>query len=377
MKQLIKLLTLSFCFFPLSSFATPISKVTDLAIQQLMQKDHIPGMAVELYVDGKMYSDYTGYANLATKQRINSHTIFELGSITKIFTSLVLAEQVEKNIVRLNSPVSHFMKTAQFRGITLKNLATHTAGFPSNPPAQIQNTEDFSHYLADYQPTYTPGSTWIYSNFSFGVLGEALENITHENISQMYRQDILAPLHMTSTEMVVTSDDQKNYAQGYSDNNEPVAPMMLGATPSAYAIKASGDDMQQFLKAALLLPNTPKTIANAMQLTETPYYSVANSNMLQGLGWEILAVPKNAGTLLNTTTMYTPGAFPVKVFTHYAVNNQTLLINKTGFTRGFSAYIAIIPKYHAGIVILANQSVTNGDMVNTARQLLFKLTGIQ
>ena len=54
-----------------------------------------------------------------------------------------------------------------------------------------------------------------------------------------------------------------------------------------------------------------------------------------------------------------------------------LLIEKTGLTNGFSAYIAIIPKYHAGIVILANRSVKNGDIVNTARQILFKLTSIQ
>ncbi len=382
MRILKHLIIIFFCFASINSFATPFANkqiplFAHQAITQLMQKDHIPGVAVELYVNGKMYSDYNGYANLATKQRVTGNTIFEIGSITKVFTSLVLAQQVEKNIVRLHSPISHFMQTAQLRGITLENLATHTAGFPPNLPSQVNTYGAFWNYLDHYQTPYAPGSTWIYSNVSFGALGYVLEHITHESINQMYRQDILAPLHMKPIGMMVPKKYQANYAQGYVSDANPVAHSPIGIIPSAYAIKVSGNDMQQFLKAALLLPSTPKIILRAMRLTETPYYNVANPNMLQGLGWQMFSISQNTDKLLHVTAISTPGTFPVTLFTHYTQNDNALLIEKTGLTNGFSTYIAIIPKYHVGIVILANRSVKNGDIVNTARHILFNLASIQ
>lgn len=358
----------------------PGALIVKQTILPWMQKNKIPGVAVDIYLHGQPSAYFFGYASLATKMPIKSDTIFELGSITKLFTSLLLAEEINSGQANLNNKLSQYMpdlallKNTVFNQVTLKNLATYTAGLPFELPPQIKNRGQFPNYFTSWQPLAPLGTKWTYSNVSIGLLGDALETMTHQNFNQLYRNKILAPLGMAPIGIIVPQRYIKNAAQGYTKTGQATQPTSMGLFPAAYAMKASAHDLLLFLGAALRVPGTPTQIANAMKLTQTSYFHVANFN--QGLVWVIHPHPENnQQKLLEPPTDMNFGPFAAQPLNknrqHFDANT---LIDKTGATNGFRAYIALMPKQKSGVVILANRYVSNGEIQKVGREILFAMT---
>jgi beta-lactamase class C len=169
---------------------------------------------------------------------------------------------------------------------------------------------------------------------------------------------------------------KKNYPQGFSSAGKAVPhEFASNLFPAAYGMKASGQDMIQFLKAALGLPGTPTKIKNSMRLTETPFYKIGGAE--QGMAWEIHPLTsENKDDLLNPPKEMTLGPLPAKALDQNEQQfNGNALIDKTGATNGFRSYIALIPNQKSGIVILTNRYVSNREIVKTGRTILFKLLG--
>jgi beta-lactamase class C len=348
------------------------------AIADFMYKNHVPGVAVELYVNGKPYFYNFGYANRDEKKPVTQKTIFEIGSITKLFTSLLLAEQVNAGNLQLNAPITRYLPElpARFSQVTLQDLATHTAGLPVNAPEKITDQSALITFLADGSLSATPGTQWNYSNLGMGLLGYALEHATQQSTDQLYIQNILVPLHMQAIGLAVPKKLQAQYAQGYDKdgNNAPCCQLKL--LPAAWGMEASAHDMLLFLHAAIDLPGTPKNIAQAMRITQTPY--VLLPNMQQGLGWQIHSL--NYHTLEDLQfaplTMDT-GPLPATTLPrNKRLFTRNALLDKTGATFGFRSYIAVIPAKQSGIVILANHYVSNGAIVNLGRYILLQTARI-
>lgn len=343
-----------------------------------MQKNNIPGVAVEIINNGVPHSYYFGYIDPATQKPITKKTIFQLGSITKLFTCLLIANAVNEGKMQLDSPIQKYLPDLFFsdKKITILNLATHTSGMPGNVPNHVNSREKLESYFSHWNPPYSAGSQWAYSNVGMGLLGFALETAKHQSMDQMYRGEILGPLRMQKIGLQIPTELKINYAQGFSSAGKAV-PQELSSNlfPGAYSMKASGNDMLQFLKAALGLPGTPSKINKAMRLTETSYFKV--HNMLQGLAWEIHPISsENMPSLLNPPTEMPLGPLPAKALDQIDQQfNPNALIDKTGATKGFRSYIALIPGQKSGIVILTNRYVSNGEIVKTGRAILFGLVG--
>lgn len=344
-----------------------------------MHQYHIPGAAVEIYIDGVPHSYYYGYANQARKIPVTANTIFEVGSITKVFTCLLLAEEINAGNMQLNDPVikylSHFSTSANnhLKEITLQELATHTAGFQLHAPKTIRTFPALMHYFSQWQPSAKMGSQYEYSNIGIGLLGYALEGLTHQSDNQLYIENILQPLGMQPIGLNVPKHLQINYAKGY-DNKGETPQINMPLFSSAGAMKASGDDMLLFLRAAIGLPGTPHSISQAMHLTQTPY--VQTAKMLQGLAWEIREInPQNANILLNPQPLIEVGpALPARQLSqNEQVFDGNALIEKTGSTDGFRAYIGVIPNRKSGVVILTNHRAVNNDIVQVGRSILLNL----
>ena len=167
---------------------------------------------------------------------------------------------------------------------------------------------------------------------------------------------------------------QSHYAQGYNKDGKAVPPESMGLYPAADSIKASGRDMLKFLHAALALPGTPSSIITAMHMTQTAF--ATTDSMAQGLGWVIYPMTQyTVADLLQPPAEMNMGPLPAKVITsHDQQFNSNALIDKTGTTNGFRAYIALIPQQKSGIVILTNRYVDNGEIVKTGREILFSIT---
>lgn len=382
MKKTLKILfILLICLNVFNLYADPLpdndADTIKKSISTLMQENKIPGVAIAVYVDGKPSAYYFGYADERKKIPINKYTIFEIGSISKIMTSILLAQQVDIGSMQLSDSLKKYVTglPARYESISLRDLATHTSGLPFDVPQTIKTQAELEKYLTEWSPEQKPGEQWVYSNLGIGMLGYALKSMTHKNFNQLYRHRILSPLGMQPIAFTVTKQFQANYAQGYDDKGSPVKQVTLGLFPSAYGIKASAPDMQRFLGAAIGLPGTPSQVFYPMRLTQTAFVKIADK--MQGLAWLIHPInTDNLPNLLNEQdSVDLKPAIVNEVYEKPRFSGDALM-DKTGTTNGFRAYIAVIPNKKSGVVILANKSLTNNAIEHTGREILFKLTKI-
>jgi beta-lactamase class C len=376
---------LSLFFAVSSSIAATRVAATDNSAQTLdtkisnimkpwMQKRGIPGAVVEVYSNGVPHAYYFGYADMEKTTPVNGNTIFEIGSVTKLFTSILLAQEVLHQDLKLNDTAATYIPEFQARTktpfwkITLRNLATHTAGLPYDEPSTVKTNRDALSYFSRWQTHVRIGQSWAYSNVGMGLLGYVLENKMHKPINVLYQQNILTPLGMTPLGTTVPAIYEPYRAKGYNraGNLMPSKDYLFTA---ASAIKASGNDMQKFMRAALLLPGTPPNIANAMRLTQTPFASAGTYQ--QGLGWVIIPLQRQNDMWILPKKSNSVGPTPaIQLSSLDSKYNARAIIEKTGTLDGFRSYIGIIPATQSGVVMLTNRYPAFGDTTRVGHQLL-------
>ncbi len=379
MIKLIKFLSIfatacsAFCVYAETNTAVN-ADVVNQTISTFMANNDIPGVAVQLYVKGQPSSYYYGFADRDKKIPVTNKTIFEMGSISKVMTSILLAQEVDFAKMSFNDPVKKYITDlpATFNHITLQNLATHTSGLPRNVPNNVITQAELKDYLAHWQPTVDPSDRWQYSNVGIGLLGDALASSTQWDFNKLYIRHILNPLSMLPISTTVPAKFTKYIAQGYDNNGNPTKPYQPELFPSAGGLKVMAGDMQPFLGAAIGLPGTPPRLMWPIRMTQTTFVKYAGKQ--QGLAWSIHPIKEGYITdLLDDTNDYAMDTIAVDAIYERPPYDGNALIDKTGTTQGFRAYIAVIPNKKTGIVILANKNVPNTAIVRTARELLFKL----
>jgi beta-lactamase class C len=387
---------MKFCIKPLLLSTLLLCSVACLAadpmiqstIQKYMQENEISGAAVLLYKEGKMQSYYFGEAVPEKHIPVTENTIFELGSITKTFTGLLLAQNVIENNVSLQDSVTHYLnlKTSRsFQKITLLDLATYTAGLPFNAPALPYNAVDsnrnskvMQRFLKHWKAPYQPGSKILYSNFGYGLLGTALANSQTLPLPLLMQQTILNPLGMQNSGLDLKEATQENLAQGFTGEGTPIKHRSSGLLSGAWAMKASVADMQAYLKAALMLPEIPPEITQAMKISQTAYCDLPDKWSV-GLAWKIIPLdkPKTIDTLINRPHNQSSVNSPVVSIANNPKFYSNAVIEKTGATDGFRAYIAVIPKTQTGIVVLINRfTYSAADFTNIAHSILLEASGM-
>lgn len=346
-----------------------------------MKRNGIPGAAVEIYSNGKRTSYYLGYADKDKKTPVKETTIFEIASITKVFTTVLLADQLIKGIMKLDDPVTQYVSDLpassknKLDQITLEHLATHTSGLPFNVPRPINSRQKLLSFFTRWKNLTPPGSKWLYSNVNMGLLGFSLEKVTHKSIYELYDEKILKPLGMYSSGAMISKELEPYYAQGYKMDGTPAPrrnikewmspPNSDWIFPATGSLKSSPHDMFIFLKAALRVPGTPQHIADAMKLTQTTY--VETPRFDQGLAWIIHPeAMKNKIKLLNLKPK--AGPYPASA-SNNATYDGSALMEKTGASGGFRAYIGVIPNQQTGVVLMVNRYITSAELIKMGREL--------
>lgn len=376
-KKLSSLFTSLLLFISLSNEAfsekhvQPASLVKEKTIVW-MKKNAIPGTAVALYNKGVPHVFYFGYANLENKAPVTGHTLFEIGSLTKLFTTLLLAKEVNTKNLRLDDSVAQYLPilkaNSAFKSITLEELATYTAGLPFTLPDNIKTNNDFYEFLLNWQPSSTKKPQWAYSNLSTGLLGYALEKKANHTIDNLYQNEIFDPLRMSNIGIIISS---KKNAQGYNEQGEAVPFPERKLLPAAGKLNASTNAMLKFLAAAIGHPHIPNDITKAIKLTQTAFFEVNKAK--QGLAWTIYPFSEfTTNELLSPPDRMNLGPISAKHLAK-ATFYEEALIEKTGATDGFRAYMAVIPSKRVGIVIMANRYVSNGEILKIGREILLNL----
>jgi D-alanyl-D-alanine-carboxypeptidase/D-alanyl-D-alanine-endopeptidase len=304
-----------------------------------------PGVVIGV-VDrtGTRYFSF-GNTALSGGKPVGPRTMYEIGSITKVFTSLALADMVVHGQVGLDDSLQRYLpddvKAPERSGkpITLRLLAAQRSGLPempsnfaprdpTNPYADYDTTRLYS-FLSGYTLPRDPGAQYQYSNFGVGLLGAVLARHDHASYPAMIDRRVLGPLGMTSTMVQLTPDARDRLATGHA-NGKPAANWDLDALAGAGALRSDAEDMTRFVASAMGLTSTP--LDSAFRLTETPQFDAGSPVMRIGLGWHILQRPS------------------MRIVWH------------NGGTGGYRSFTGFDPERRIGVVVLSNSTVSVDDL---------------
>ena len=234
-------------------------------------------------------------------RKVDRDSVFEIGSITKVFTSLVLADMVQRGEVSLDDPVAKYLPPdvqvpeRGGRKITLMDLATQTSGLPRMPsnfaPKDPNNpyadypAERMHDFLRGYTLTRDIGTKYEYSNLGVGLLGQALAHRAGTDYDALIRARITGPLKMDSTGIALSPSMKQRLAHGHTDARQPAANWDLPAFAGAGALRSDAADMLIFLAANLGYVESP--LAKAMAAMTRTRRPGPSKDIEIALAWHI------------------------------------------------------------------------------------------
>jgi D-alanyl-D-alanine-carboxypeptidase/D-alanyl-D-alanine-endopeptidase len=327
------------------------NEVKALLVQLVDIDKRTPGIVVGMIADDPQERWVVGYGRLsATDERVpDGDTVFELASIGKVFTGVLLANAVVNGDVQLDDPISMYLPEGvtapeyEGKSITLLDLATHTSGLPWSgiePRHSSYTLDQMYAYLSSIRLTRAPGSTYAYSGFGMGLLGNLLgREAGVADYEALLVDRITGPLGMDSTHIVLTPEMRSRLAPPHRTYSRPApsldAPTFAGA---GAGLRSTANDLLTFLAANMGLTGTE--LQPVLQLANTPQRPSIGKGTI-GLGWQVAA---------NTGFHYHGGGNP-----------------------GYSTYLAWDPERKFGVVVLANASARSTDIDQVVSLLISKL----
>lgn len=278
-----------------------------------------------------------GRSDASDHRPLDGKTVFEIGSISKVFTSLLLEDGVVRGELKLDDPASRFaprgvvIPQSGGRQITLVDLSTHTSGLPEddddfwgkNPdhPSAHYDVARLFRFAGQAKLSHSPGTAFDYSNFGTSVLGQLLARKAGEPYGQLVRDRITIPLGMKAT--TVAPPAGAPLAVGHNAALKPVPPFDAQAYDPAGGLRSTADDMLTFLGAELGYGKTP--LARAMRAQwSTVRRPAINPRVETALGWSVTLRPEGE------------------------------IIWHNGSTLGFRTFAGFNPKTGVGVVVLTN-----------------------
>ena len=273
---------------------------------------------------------------------LNGDTVFEIGSLTKVFTALLLTEMVQRGEVQLTDPVATHLpatvRVPQRNGeqITLRDLAMHLSSLPRMPsnvdsadsanPFADYSIDRLYEFLSAYELPRDIGSRFEYSNLGGALLGHALARRGGMDYGALVETRIARPMGMTSTRMTLNPEMKTRLAVGHAYGLTPTANWDLGALAGAGALHSTANDLLTFLAANLGYTDSP--LAPAMAAMLRFRRSVGDGEI--ALAW------------------------------FSRMHEGVEIISHGGTTGGYRAFMGYDPKTRVGVVVLSNAGTGAG-----------------
>jgi CubicO group peptidase (beta-lactamase class C family) len=274
---------------------------------------------------------------------LDGNSVFEIGSISKVFTATALAELVQQGKVSLDDPVQKYLPSSVHvpsrngKVITLGNLSEQNSGLPRMPsnfrPANTANpyvdygAPQLYEFLNGYQLTRDPGAEFEYSNVGVGLLGHALSLATGKSYEELERSLVWAPLGMTHTAITLTPWMQEHLVLGHDEQGNVVSNWDLDALAGAGAIRSTANDMLKF--AGANLHPERGSLERAMAFA----HQVRAKAGAMGIGLNWLSLYAGADTI----------------------------VWHNGGTGGYRTYLGLLPSRNMAVVVLTNTGGTGAD----------------
>lgn len=288
---------------------------------------------------------YFNFGNMAENgKEVDENTIYEIGSITKVFTGLMLAQQVLDGDLKLEDEINNYLPNnikvpvMGDKKITFGNLTDHTSGLPYMPnnftPANPQNpyadytVDQMYESISNYKPVRTVGSEYEYSNLAQGLLGHLLAMNKKSTYEELMIQTIANPLNLSDTRIELTKKMKENLALGHS-RGKLVENWDIPTLAGAGAIRSSASDMAKFISANLGYVYT--SLTEAMELSHQIRHSKAGE-MSVAMAW------------------------------HIKKGDNGDVIWHNGGTGGYRTFVGFVKETGKGVVLLSNSSTSADDI---------------
>lgn len=312
----------------------PVEKVIAEETAKLMKSSSYQAVSGVIYIKGKAH--YFNYGKLSNGQRPNSNTVYEIGSITKTYTGLLLSQAVHDRKISLDDDVRKYLDgkypnlTLDNRPITIRHLITHTSGLPlaMNCDEHAQNVkeqancfekfrkEDFFKALKIVQPTDRSGKNYLYSGVGIQLVGYILEQAYHMNHRELLQKYVFSRSKEKQTFIVLKQHENPNISIGRNSDGK-LMPLINAFYFYSGGMKSSTSSMLNYLK--MYLESNDMVVKQTMeQLAGNPQYGRAYA-------W-------------NT----------------YAYDTQKKMLYHNGSTFGHSSWMALYPNQKVGIFIVTN-----------------------
>ncbi len=248
-----------------------------------------------------------GYGQLPNGQPPDGATLYQIGSVTKAFTGIVLADLERTGLVTDTDTIADWLGTAGYdRGaslaapavssITLRQLVTHTSGLPRLPAGFLDDADPRQPYAettveqlraAALAATLNsaPGQAYAYSNFGAAILGQALADRSGQSYEHLITERILTPLGLTDTTFALSEDQRNRLAPPLLMNGSPGDEWAMAAYTPTGGLYATAADMARFLDANLTASPEAEGLSASLARAQTPLYS--SWGMTVAYGWHI------------------------------------------------------------------------------------------
>jgi serine-type D-Ala-D-Ala carboxypeptidase/endopeptidase len=311
------------------------------------------GMVIALLDESGSRIFSAGKLDNGTSQEVNADTVFEIGSITKTFTSLLLLDLVQQGDMKLSDPVAQYLpksvKVPAHGGkeISLLNLAAQDSGLPFNADNLSGNdwkelydsytVEKMYAFLSGYSLTNDTGARFQYSNIGMSLLGHVMELKTGTNFESLVVTRICQPLRMESTCVTLTPEQTARMATGHDENGKRAANFNLQVMAGAGALRSTANDLLKYLSANLgFAPCSLRPLMEQMQVIRHRNQPEFGTTALPWYDWGVWIPP------------------------------QMEILGHGGGTGGCSTFIGFDKKQRRGVVVLSNQTALHASPIGYA-----------
>jgi CubicO group peptidase (beta-lactamase class C family) len=318
-----------------SRLADP-DEIHDMLVQHIDVQHKSGGMVVGVITKkGREIISY-GHFDSSDPRVPNGDTLFEIGSVSKVFTSLLLADMVVKGEVKLSDPIAKYLPPSVHvparsgKQITLLDLATHYSGLPGMPGnfSWDYSRQQMFEFLSHYDLPRDPGKKYEYSNFAVGLLGEILALHAGTDYQTLLRTRVTGPLQMNRTAVHLTPEMQADFIPGHGFGMGKAAGWEVPAMAGAGAIRSTANDLLIFLAANMGIIKSPLQPAMKKMLK---IHRVAGPLSEIALGWFIATGRNN-------------------------------IVWHTGQTNGYYSFVGFDARRKIGVVVLSNSRVSIDDI---------------
>jgi D-alanyl-D-alanine-carboxypeptidase/D-alanyl-D-alanine-endopeptidase len=329
---------------PAKPASLPKSEV-DQQVKYFIDGEYVPGMVIGVIdASGPHVYGYGKPSKTAAKAP-DGDSIFEIGSVTKVFTATVFAQMLDKNEIKPNQPAESLlpgMKIPSDLGnkIWLTHLANHTSGLPANPPNLNSTHPDnpysgytqrqFESFLSQSILPRPPGERFEYSHVGYALLGQALAKKEKKSYEQVIIDRVCTPLGLTNTRVGINEAARPTLVQGYDVDGVEVEYWDCPPMDGAFGLKSTANDLLKFCSAHLAL--TPVPFAEALKSMQARQIDVNRDNDM-GMAWQI--------------------------------GRKYSVLWQNGETGGQHAFLACLPKQKAAVVVLTNAPFRYVDTLGT------------